>query len=208
MNVVEPGSSAEGMIARAKELILRPLPTWEQIQAEESTIEELYRRWVIPLAAIPPVCHAASLIAFGGYQIFGIHYHLGLVGILGRALASYGLTLAAVLVLAIVVDELALRFGGERGRTQAFKLAAYSATPGWLAGVFLLLPNLGEVASILGGLYGLYLLYLGLPILMRNHVDQTLTYFALTLLVLIGLGVLMGVLTSCVGGWGGPVSIY
>lgn len=208
MNVVEPGSSAEGMIARARELLLRPLATWEQIQAEESTIEGLYRRWVIPLAAIPPVCHAAGLIAFGGYQIFGIHYHLGLIGILSNAIATYALTLVGVLLMAIVIDELALRFGGERGRTQAFKLAAYSATPGWLAGVFMLLPNLGELAAVLGGLYGLYLLYLGLPILMRNNPDQTLTYFALSLVVLIGLFVLMGILTSCVGGWGGPVSIY
>ena len=208
MNVVEPGSAAEGIAARAKDLLLRPLETWQAIQAEDSTIEGLYKRWVIPLAAIPPVSHAAGLIAFGGYQIFGIHYHLGLIGILGQAAASYALALAGVLVMALVVDELALRFGGERGRTQAFKLAAYSWTPAWLAGVFMLLPNVGEVAAVLGGLYGLYLLYVGLPVLMRNKPDETLTYFALSLVVLIGLMVLMGILTSCVGGWGGPISIY
>jgi len=34
------------------------------------------------------------------------------------------------------------------------------------------------------------------------------TYFALSLVVMLGLGLLMGILTSCAGGWYGPVSIY
>ena len=71
-----------------------------------------------------------------------------------------------------------------------------------------LLPSLGGILALLGGLYSLYLLYLGLPKLMRNDPDQTTTYFALSLVVAIGLAVLVGLVSSCFGGWGGPVSIY
>jgi hypothetical protein len=209
MNVVEPGSAGENLIARAKELILRPLPTWDVIQAEDATIEGIYRSWVIPLAAIPAVCGAIGQIAFGSrVQIFGVHFHPSVVGVLGRSLATYALSLGCVYVMALVVDGLALRFDGERSRTQAFKLAAYSATPGWIAGVFALLPGLGGLFGLLGGLYSLYLFYLGLPKLMRSDREQTLSYFGLSLLVLIGLAILVGALSSCFGGWGGPVSIY
>jgi hypothetical protein len=207
MKTVGPGTAAADIVARARALILRPLATWEEIQAEEVSIEQLYRRWVAPLAAIPPVCHAAGVIAFGGYQLFGVHYRLGIAGELARAAASYALTLAGVFLTALAVDALALRFGGERGRTQAFKLAAYSSTPVWLAGVFMLLPSLG-VLAVLGALYGLYLMYLGLPVLMRSDPEQTLTYFAVTLVAMIGIAVLGGLLTSRVGGWGGPIAIY
>jgi hypothetical protein len=197
------------MIARARELLLRPLPTWDVIQAEDATIEGLYRNWVIPLAAIPAVCGAIGQLGWlGRFEIFGIRFHPSLLGILTRAVATYALGLVSIYVMAVILDELALRFGGERSRTQAFKLVAYSGTAGWLAGIFALLPGIGGLMALLGGLYSLYLFYLGLPKLMRNDPEQTLTYFGLSLLVAIGLAVLVGLLTSCVGGWGGPVSIY
>jgi hypothetical protein len=208
MNIVEPGSRADNILTRAKELILRPVPTWEVIDGEEATIEGLYRSWVLPLAAVPAVCEAVGRLAFGRFEIFGVRFHPSFLGILTQALVGYVLTLVSVYVLAVVVDELALRFGGERGRTQAFKLSAYAACAGWLGGVFLLLPAPGGILAALAGFYSLYLFYLGLPKLMRSNPDQTLTYFAMSLLVMIGLAILMGVLTSCVGNWGGPVSIY
>lgn len=207
MSVEEPHSAVDGMVARVKELLLRPVPTWDVIQEETSTIESLYRSWVIPLAAIPAVCGAIGSLAFGRFQIFGLRFHPSFVGILSRALVTYVLTLGSVYVLAMVVDELALRFGGERSRTQAFKLAAYSGTAGWVAGVFALLPSPGGLLVALGGFYSLYLFYLGLPKLMRSDPEQTTTYFALSLLVVIGLAILVGMLTSCFGGWGGPISI-
>lgn len=208
MNVVEPGSRAEHIWARAKDLILRPLPTWDEIAAEDTTIEALYRSWVAPLAAIPAVAGALGRLAFGPVELFGVRFHPSLIGILTQAAVGYVLTLVGVFVLAVVLDELALRFGGERSRTQAFKLVAYSGCAGWLGGVFLLLPAPGGLLAFLAGVYSLYLFYLGLPKLMRSHSDQTLTYFAMALVVGLGLALLMGILTSCTGGWGGPVSIY
>jgi len=209
MNVVEPGSRAESILNRAKDLILRPVPTWDEIDQEEATIEGLYRSWVLPLAAVPAVCQALGWLAFrGGIGIFGIRFHVNVLGVLTQAAVSYVLTLVGVFLMAVVLDELALRFGGERSRTQAFKLAAYSASAAWLGGVFLLLPAPGGLLAALAGCYSLYLFYLGLPKLMRSNPDQTLTYFALSLVVMLGLGLLMGILTSCAGGWYGPVSIY
>ncbi len=207
MNVVEPGSPAENIVARAKTLLLRPLEAWAAIDSETSTIESLYRGWVIPLAAIPAVCGTVRELGFGGVQIFGIHYRPSFVGVIFEALLTYGLTLASVYVLALVIDGFALRFEGERSRTQAFKLAAYSATAGWLAGAFLLLPAIGGLIQLLGGIYSLYLLYRGLPVLMRSDEDRTTPYFVMILLATLVICLVIGSLASCVGGWGGPISI-
>ena len=208
MNVVEPGSSAEDAVRRAVRLLINPLPTWDEIADDDATIEAIYRRWVIPLAAIPAVCGAIGQLGFGTLHIFGIYYHQSFVGILGRALVGYAMTLIGVYVLALVIDELAIQFGGERSRTQAFKVAAYSGTAGWVAGVFGLLPGVGWLFQLLGGLYSLYLLYLGLPKLMRSDPMRTLTYFVITLVVVIALGLLISMLSSCVTNFGGPISIY
>jgi hypothetical protein len=210
MSSVEPGSTGASIIARAKEILLRPVPTWEVIEAEDATIEGLYKTWVLPLAAIPPVCAAIGQLGwFGRFQIFGVRFHPSVIGILTRALATYALSLAAVFVMAVIIDELALRFGGERSRTQAFKLVAYSGTAGWLGGVFELLPGPGWLIAFLAAIYSVYLFYLGLPKLMRNDPDKTSTYFALIVLVGLGVAILFGMLSSCFSVWGGgPVSIY
>jgi hypothetical protein len=205
MSSVEPGSPAENLVRRVVRVLLNPLAAWDEIGAEDTTIEALYRSWVLPLAAIPAVCGAIGQLGFGGYRLFGIPFHRNVFSVLAEALVGYALTLGAVYVLALVIDELALQFAGERSRTQAFKLAAYSGTAGWVAGVFRLLPEPGGLLAVLGGLYSLYLLYLGLPKLMRSDPARTLPFFALTLVVCVALGMLIGLLTSC---FGGPISIY
>src|SRR5258707_14710552 len=117
MNVGEPGSSAEKLVRRVVRLLLIPLAAWDEIDPEDASIEGIYRGWVIPLAAIPAVCGAIGQLGFGGVHIFGIHYHTSFVGVFGRALVGYALTLIGVYVLALVIDELAIQFGGERSRT-------------------------------------------------------------------------------------------
>ena len=208
MNVVEPGSPAEDLVRRVTRLLLNPLVAWEQIDAEDDSIEALYRRWVIPLAAVPAVCGAIGQFGFRGYRLFGIPFHRNPFGIVGEALVGYALTLAAVYIVALVIDELAIQFGGERSRTQAFKLVAYAGTAAWVAGVFWLVPGLGGLLALLGGLYSLYLLYLGLPKLMRSDPGRTQTYFALALIVCLGLALAISLLTSQVTDFGGPISIY
>jgi hypothetical protein len=73
-----------------------------------------------------------------------------------------------------VIDLLAPRFGGKKNFSNAFKLSVYSHTPLWLAGVFLLIPGLNFLLIL--GLYGFYLLWVGLPILMGVPNERAFTY--------------------------------
>jgi hypothetical protein len=56
--------------------------------------------------------------------------------------------------------------GGERNFINALKLTAYAHTPVWLAGMFLLMPGLRFLT--LFGLYSAWLLWTGLPVLMKT----------------------------------------
>lgn len=64
-----------------------------------------------------------------------------------------------------VVQALAPHFGGTGGELPAMKLAAYSPTAMWLAGVFALLPPLGILA--VRGLHSLNILHKGVPVVTR-----------------------------------------
>jgi len=207
MNVVEPGSAGASLIARASAILMRPHETWDLIDAETAEIPDLYKTYVAPLAAIPAVCGAVGVLGLGGIRIFGVHLRPSLAGVLTTTVVSYALTLVGVYVLALVIDGLAPRFGGARGRTQAFKLAAYSGTAWWVAGIFRLLPGLGDLFVMLGGLYTLYLMYLGLPKLMKVDDDRSTPYLAVSLVVTVLIWLLVGALSGCLSDFGGPLSI-
>ena len=123
------------LVERVKGIIVSPKQEWEVISAEKTSIADLYKSYIIILAAIGPV---ASLI---GGIIFG--RGLGIAYFFVIALLMYVIGLALVYVMALIIDILAPSFSGQKNMDQAFKVAAYYATPAWVAGIFSFSPALG-----------------------------------------------------------------
>ena len=99
---------------------------------------------------------------------------------------TYLFTFLVVFVVAWLVDTLAPTFGGQRDALRALKVTAYSYTPAWIAGVLNVVPTLG-VLVLIASLFGLYLLYLGLPVLMRCPKEKALGYTAVIVLCAIAI---------------------
>ncbi|WP_174291146.1 Yip1 family protein [Sphingomonas bacterium] len=184
------------MVERAKRLILTPKLEWTAIDAEPMTVRQIFNGWVMPLAAIGPV---ASLIGgqVFGYGAFGIIYRPSITGALTTAILSYAMALIGTWVLALIIDALAPTFGGTKNPVAAMKVAAFSATAGWLAGIFGIVPALA-VLSILG-LYSLYLLYLGLPLLMKALPDKAIGYIVATIVAAAVVFIVIGAVTTTIG---------
>lgn len=188
MSVVEPGSAGAGLVQRVKDILLKPAATWDVIDGERPTVGSLYTGYIMPLAAIPAIAQVIGMTVFGA-GAFGIVVKWSPVTAVVQGLLMYVLSLAMVYVLALIIDGLAPSFGGTKDQNQALKVAAYSYTAGWVAGVFSIFPAL----SILGlvGLYSLFLLYVGLPKLMKAPQDKALPYTGVVILVAIVLGIVV-----------------
>jgi len=161
---------------RAQAILAAPADAWSRIENEPGDAADLLSRYVAPLALIP------ALSGFVGACLIGVVVPgVGTVraplfdGLFG-AVFGYVMTCATVLVLAVVIDVLAPMFGGRRDFSSAFKLAVYSYTPVWLAGIFLLAPGLRFLG--LSGCYGAYILWLGLPVLMKSPAQRTPAFAA------------------------------
>ena len=187
-------SPASGIVQRAKDILLKPKETWPVIAAEPATTQSIYVPYVVALAAIGPVAQFIGGQVFG-FTAFGVTYHPPIASALVSAILSYGLTLATVFLLALVIDGLAPNFGGQKDQVQALKVAAYSATAGWVGGIFGLVPALGLIGALLG-LYGLYLLYLGLPVLMKAPQDKAVGYTVVVVIVAIVLFLIVGAVVA------------
>ena len=183
---------------RVKNILLQPQREWAAIHAESTTEAEIWRGYVMPLAAIGPVASWIGMTVFGMSLPLGVAGRTSPVSGLARAIVSYAMGLAGVWVLARIVDTLAPRFGGQRNPGQALKVVAYSATAAWVAGIFGLIPAL----SVLGllGLYSLYLLYLGLPVLMKAPAEKALPYTIVVIIIGIVVAMVVGAVARAVGG--------
>ena len=162
------------LIERLKGILLRPKQEWQTISAETTTIAELYKNYIVILAAIGPLASIIGMSIVGISLPFVGAFRIPITTSVVSAVVSYILSLVGVYVIAFIIDALAPTFSGEKNMNQALKVAAYSYTPGWIVGIFAIIPAL----SILGilGLYGLYLLYLGLPVLMKSPQEKSLGY--------------------------------
>jgi hypothetical protein len=178
------------LVDRVKRMLLTPDEEWQVIDAEPTTAAELYKGYIMPLAAIGPL--AATL----GWLIFGYRGSLasGLGPVLTWAAVSFLMTLGGVYVLALIIDALAPNFDATRDQLQALKVAAYASTASWLAGIFGLVPALRWLGLL--GLYSLYLLYLGLPRLMRAPEDKALGYTVLVIFAAIILFLVIGLVAA------------
>jgi hypothetical protein len=181
------------LVDRVKNILLKPREEWRVIDAEPTTPVELYKGYVIPLAAIGPVASAIGSLAFG-YQGFGISYRPPVGTVISSTLVTYLLTLGGVYVLALIIDALAPNFGGTQNQVQALKVAAYSSTASWVAGIFGLVPVLSWLGIV--GLYSLYLLYLGLPVLMKVPEEKALGYTAVVIIAAIVLFLVVGLVAG------------
>jgi len=167
------------LISRVQNIILKPKEEWGVIDNEPATIAGIYTSYVVILAAIGPIAILIGQQVIG-MSILGVTYKPAMGYSVGTAVLTYVLSLVSVYVSALVIDALAPSFGGTKDQVKAFKVAAYSATASWLAGIFQIIPMLAFLAIV--GLYSLYLLYLGLPRLMRVAEDKAIGY---TLVVIV-----------------------
>jgi len=180
------GAAAPGLIQRIKNIILTPKTEWPLIEAEPTTISQLYKAYVIPLigfAALMSFIHM-SVIGFGFFRV-------PVLAGLAYALVTFVFGLLALYVYGWIIDMLAPTFKGQRDRRQAVKTAAYAFTPAAIGSVFALLGlGLGAILQLIAGIWAIYLLYLGLPVLMRSPREKAAGYTA----AVIGCAIVLGLL--------------
>ena len=184
------------LFERVKGILLNPRAEWSIIEREPGDVAYLFMNYVAILAAIPAVCGfiGGSLIGISlpGLGTVRVPIVTGLVG----AVVGYLLTFAMVYIVALLADLLAPTFQGQKNPENALKLVVYSYTPAWLAGVFLLIPSLGFLAIL--GLYGLYLLWCGIPPLMKAPQEKSIVYTLAIIVCAIVIGLIVGLVQAAI----------
>jgi hypothetical protein len=185
----------ETTVSRARAILFEPRATFKEVDSEFTKPGALWGRYILPLALIGPVAGAVGRLIFGK-RIAGtsLAEPLSIGGAVTWAIIALVLALAAVFVFTQIVSLLAPGFGGQKNDVQALKVAAYSNTPVWLAGIFNIHGRFLMVGVIVS-LYGLFLVYLGLPTLMKVPQDRAMGYTAVVIIAAIVIFLLVSTYT-------------
>ena len=195
------------IVERAKAITLNPAATWPVIEAEKHDAKSLFVPYLLILAAIPAVASfiGLSLVGMGG---FGFSFRVPIASGLAMMITTYILSLVMTFGMGWLASALAPTFGGKNDLVQGLKLAVFGGTPMMLAGVFNVLPAL-SIIGLLVALYSLYVMYLGLPVLMKNPKEKTIVYMVVLIIASIIAGVVLSMVTRAftpsmgMGGMGG-----
>ncbi|MFH2057063.1 MAG: Yip1 family protein [bacterium] len=183
------------LFERVKAILFSPAGEWEKIKAEQMSVADMFAKYAAILAAIPAIAGFIGQSVIG-YSILGAHYRIPMVSGLIWAILYYLLSLVSVYVVAIVIDALAPSFGAQKDQNASMKVAVFSATASWVAGIFQIIPPL----SILGivGLYSFYLLWVGLKSVKDVPQDKMIGYYLLTVVISIAIYFVVGFIVGLI----------
>lgn len=191
----EAYKKSEFILSRAYGLFRDTNLEWEQIKAEETTVPNILIGYVAPLAALPPVCGFLGALIFQPTRL----------GPLDRELLSIVITwivsVALVFFVGILINAVADNFEADKDDLAAQKIAAYSLTPAFLSGLFSLLPWFWWV-SLFALAAMVFLMYRGLPILMKAPQERALGYASTVTVAAAVALIIIFALSSCVTGLG------
>ena len=182
------GFDIAGTFKRAIALVTNPISFMKENKDVVPPVNSVMINYVAVLAAIPFI---ATLI--------GDLWYYSIAGVAGYAVAAaivtYILDVAAVFIIGMVIWKLAPTFGTTTDQARATVLSAYMFTPVFLISILNIIPFIGWI-TFLGLLYGLYILYLGIPILFNTPADKALSY---TIGVVIASFIVLGIIYAIVG---------
>jgi len=189
------------LVPRVTNILTKPKQEWPVIASESTDVATLYKEYIVLLAAVPAICSFIGMTVIGVPIPFFGTMRVGVVSGLTGLVVRYVLSLAAAYVAAIIIEKLAPTFQSQGSTIQALKLVAYASTPAWVAGVLSLFPPLVPL-TILAGLYGVYLFYLGLPHLMKTPTDKVIPYMIVSAIVIFVMYLIVGAVTAATAGIG------
>jgi Yip1 domain len=163
------------LIERVKNILTTPKTEWTTINGETETPMSLLTKYIVPLAIIPAAATILGSLIFGA---FGVKFGLisAIVGYIGNIITYFVGTYA--------IDGLATNFGSEKDLGKSAQTIGYAMTAGLVGSALGFIPVLGWLIAIAGWVYGIYIMYLGIPITKKTPQDKIVVYMIVVYLIM------------------------
>ena len=181
-------------------LMARPKDEWKSIRDERCAIGKCYCSHVLLLAALPAIAYFIGTSQVG-WVIGTKSVRLSTESSLYIAALTYLTMLVGVFAMGKAIHWMSQTYGAKQNLPQSIALAAYTATPLFLTGIMLIYPILwlNLLIGLMALAYTIYLLYIGVPIMMK--ISQERGFLFASAVMGVGLVMLVAVLAATVVLW-------
>lgn len=173
---------------------------WDEIDRSHFSSRWFFKSLVLPMSLLPPVLYAYAESVHPG-TIFPLSVPaLSALQLLVIGVVFYGLQVAMVAYMAMLIQRTALGRDHDPGYDGAYALAAIAPVPLWLSSLALLVPSLGfaVVVTVLAWIASIALIRHGVRPLLHIGDEKTAHYVA-NMVILSGIVAWVGLLL--VGGF-------
>ena len=185
-------------VHRIIRLLLWPREEWERIAREDSSVDELLRRFILPLSLLAPIASVVGMKVFDAEWDPKLGYLVADKDIFAAAAATLFATIVSVFALAGIFVLIAPLYGSTRDYATALKVATYGAVPVMLAGATLVMPMMAIVG--VGALvYSLFLYWLAAKQVLHVGRRHQAEFVGISLMLLIMVSTLAGAAASALG---------
>ncbi len=170
--------AGSGLIGRVKGILLSPDTEWLKIAYEMPDVKKILLSYVLILALIPAISIFIGLGLLSGY--------ISISGGAIQAIIQLFTALLSTCITAFIVYMLAQGFDSVKDFGRALQLVAYSLTPLWILSIMNILSTLWFLpilAMLAGGVYAVYLMYKGLPYIMKTPSEKAFPYIIVVIIV-------------------------
>lgn len=173
------------MLSHLIGILFDPTEEWKKIRDVECTIGKCYCGYVFIMAAIAPICGYFGTTMFGweigAREAVKLSHDSALI----IAIAYYLVMLVGVFSMGLMINWMAKTYNAEQNLSRCVRLAAFTATPLFLVGIFELFPILwlNFVIGLPALAYSVKLLYTGLPIMMEIDEERGFLFSSAVLAV-------------------------
>lgn len=184
------------IINRAKQILTEPTTVWPTLRDEEIGIVDLYKKYIIIMAAIGPVCQLIGTVLFIG----------GFITPLLIAVVTYGVTLVSLIVMGAIASALAGFFEGKASLEQGFRFVTWTWTASAVGGVGGVVPMIGWLISFVAGCYSVYLMWQAIPDMVGVPQAKRLWYIISLVVVSIVVWFVLFAVVAALGLMGGAAA--
>lgn len=165
------------LISRVKNLLLSPAQEWPVIAQEKDTATSIVLKYLLPLSLFAALAFYLQFFFITG--AFGFLYGLYYCVLLFVQL------IITICLNALIVDKLAPTFESHADFSSSLRLMIYAGTPVYVGSLLAIIPVLGWIGPIVGLVYSIYLLFLGLPILKKTPSQKVPGYLVTIVICLL-----------------------
>ncbi len=183
---------------RVARIVFKPRKEWDVIAHEDTSVDSLLRRYILPLSLLAPIATVIGMKVFDTQWDADAGYKVPPQEIFAAGATTLFGSIASVFTLAGIFVLLAPLYRSSRDYRAALKVATFGAVPVLLAGATLFLPVMAIVALV-GLCHSLFLFWLGAHQVL--HVDRAnqAEFVGVAMLLLAVVSTLAGAAASSMG---------